>query len=109
MHSFADVPQALIEAQQTDVIAQAMGGPSRYSGKMVVAAHMHVFITEEFFEARSQMLESALVEAGVPEALRVRWLKIDSAFKGRLVKGSVSECQGRYRTEPIGVIQKPAV
>ena len=66
------------------------------------------FITEELFELRTRLLEESLVEVGVPAWLRARWLKIDGAFKGRLVKQSVSECQGRYKTEPIMVIPKPS-
>lgn len=104
---FAGVTQTLIENQQTDFMAQAMGGPSRYSGKLPVPAHRHMFITEELFETRGRLLEESLREAGVPENLAARWLKIDRAFKGRLVKRSESECEGRYKTEPIMVIPKP--
>lgn len=105
---FADVAQTLIEAQQTDFMAQAMGGPSRYCGKLPIPAHRHMFITDELFELRTRLLEESLVEVGVPAWLLARWLKIDGAFKGRLVKQSVSECQGRYKTEPIMVIPKPS-
>lgn len=105
---FADVAQALIEAQQTDFMAQAMGGPARYCGKLPIPAHRHMFITEELFELRTRLLDESLVEAGVAAWLRARWLKIDGAFKGRLVKQSASECQGRYKTEPIMVIPKPS-
>ena len=104
---FAGVTQTVIENQQTDFMAQAMGGPSRYSGKLPVPAHKHMFITEELFEARGRLLEESLREAGVPEDLGARWLKIDRAFKGRLVKRSEAECEGRYKTEPIMVISKP--
>lgn len=105
---FAGVSQILIENQQTDFMAQAMGGPSRYSGKLPVPAHRHMFITEELFETRGQLLEASLIEAGVSTDLRARWLKIDRAFKGRLVKRSEAECEGRYKTEPIMVIPKPS-
>jgi len=104
---FAGVTQTVIENQQTDFMAQAMGGPSRYSGKLPVPAHKHMFITEELFETRGRLLEESLREAGVPEDLGARWLKIDRAFKGRLVKRSAAECEGRYKTEPIMVIPKP--
>ena len=105
---FADVTQTLIEAQQTDFMAQAMGGPSRYCGRLPIPAHRHMFITEELFELRTRLLEESLVEVGVPAWLQARWLKIDGAFKGRLVKQSPSECQGHYKTAPIMVIPTPS-
>ena len=101
---FAEIDQTLIENQQTDFMAQAMGGPARYCGKFPIPAHKHMFITEELFETRGALLEESLEEAGVPEPLAERWLKIDSSFKARLVKKSPSECEGRFKTEAIIVI-----
>jgi len=104
---FADVEQTVIENQQTDFMVQALGGPSRYCGRLPVAAHKHMFITEELFDVRHAMLDESLREARVPDALRLRWLKVDAAFKGRLVKRSVTECEGRFKTEPILIVPKP--
>jgi len=103
---FADIDRKTIETQQTDFMAQAMGGPARYCGKFPIPAHKHMFITAELFEIRHVMLEDSLREAGVPEALAAQWLGIDAAFKARLVKQSPSECEGRFRTDPIIVIPK---
>ena len=103
---FADIDRKTIEAQQTDFMAQAMGGPARYCGKFPIPAHKHMFITAELFETRHVLLEESLREAGVPEALAAQWLKMDAAFKARLVKQSPSECQGRFKTDPIIVIPK---
>ena len=105
---FAEVPQALIEAQQTDFMAQAMGGPSMYCGKFPIPAHKHMFITEELFDTRHALLVESLREAAVPEAAAASWLTIDSAFKARLVKKSPSECEGRFKTDPIVVVPKVA-
>jgi len=104
---FVGVDQKVIENQQTDFMAQALGGPDLYCGKFPVPAHKHMFITEEVFDLRHMLLEQSLREAAVPEPLRTRWLKIDGAFKGRLVKKSVTECEGRYKTEPIVVVPRP--
>lgn len=104
---FAGVDQKVIESQQTDFMAQAMGGPDVYCGKFPVPAHRHMFITEEAFDLRHALLEESLREANVPEALRASWLKIDGAFKGRLVKSRVEECEGRFKTEPILIVPKP--
>jgi len=104
---FAGVAQQLIEDQQSDFMAQAMGGPDRYCGKLPVPAHKHMYITAELFDARHALLAESLREARVPEEAAARWLRIDAAFKGRLVKNSPSECAGRFKTEPIIVVPKP--
>ena len=88
-------------------MTQAMGGPDVYCGKFPVPAHKHLYITAELFEMRSALLDEALREAGVADALRDRWLKIDGAFKGKLVKSSPLACEGRFRTEAVVVIEKP--
>ncbi len=106
-HFFDGVPRSHIEDQQTDFIAQCMGGPEEYQGRMPVHAHSHLFITDELFELRHSMLDASIRECGVPDDLRARWLKIDHAFKRRLVKASPDECVGRYRTEAIRVVPKP--
>lgn len=105
---FLDIDQTTIENQQTDFIAQAMGGPAVYCGKFPVPAHKHMYITAEMFDLRHSLLEAALCEAGITDALRARWLKIDGAFRGSLVKASPAECAGRFNTDPIMVIPKPA-
>jgi hemoglobin len=104
---FVGVPRAVIEGQQTDFIAQCMGGPERYLGRLPAHAHQHMFITDELFELRHAMLDASIRECGVPDPLRLRWLKIDHAFKRRLVKSSPDECQGRYRTEAVVIVPKP--
>lgn len=103
---FTDVPRHVIEDQQTDFMAQTMGGPAQYCGKFPIPAHKHMFITEELFDLRHAMLEASLREAGVPAPLAESWLAIDAAFKPRLVKKSPSECEGRFNTDPILVIPK---
>ncbi len=104
---FDGIDQKVIEDQQTDFMAMAMGGPDRYCGKFPVPAHKHMFITDELFEVRHVLLERSLGDAGVAEPLRSRWLKIDGAFKTRLVKKSVDTCEGRFKTDPVVVVPKP--
>ena len=104
---FAGIERRFIEDQQSDFMAQCMGGPERYLGRAPPYAHQHMFITDELFERRHAMLAASIAEAGVPAPLAARWLKIDRAFKRRLVKSSPTECQGRFRTEPILVVPKP--
>ncbi len=98
---FAGIDQKMIENQQTDFMVQAMGGPERYCGRFPIPAHKHMFITEELFDLRHSLLDESLREVGVPASLRARWLKMDMAFKARLVKRSPTECEGRFRTDEI--------
>lgn len=104
---FTKLNQKLLENQQTDFMSGAMGGPDNYAGKLPVQAHKHMYITAEQFDLRSAILKQSLIEAGVPPELREKWLKIDGAFKGKMVKKSPGECEGRYKTEPILIVEKP--
>ncbi|MEJ2653063.1 MAG: group 1 truncated hemoglobin [Gammaproteobacteria bacterium] len=81
--------QSSIEKRQTRFMAVKMGADIPYLGKEMKMAHRQMFITEEVFELRSQLLREALEEAGVPMALAKRWLKIDSAFGCQIVKKSI--------------------
>ena len=83
------------------------GGPSVYKGRMPRYAHQHMYVTEEAFMTRHAILEQSLIEAGVSEDHRARWLRYDMGLKLALVKASQDECVGRYRDEPIVVVRKP--
>ena len=52
-------------------------------------AHRQMYITEELFDLRHQILKESLREVRVPEELARRWLKIDYAFKRKVVKDSI--------------------
>jgi hemoglobin len=86
---FAGHSQEAIENRQTAFMAEKMGGPVEYWGKEMKYAHEAMFITRELFEVRHGLLEESLREAGVPEELRERWLRIDSAFMKHIVKDSI--------------------
>ncbi len=104
---FVGVPRPHLEAQQTDFMAGIFGGPKIYGGRPPQSAHIHMFITEEVFFTRHILLEEALDEAGVRPDLKERWLGHDMGMKKALVKDDVSECEGRYKNEPIIVVEKP--
>lgn len=105
---FADISQETIENQQTDFMAQAMGGPDKYCGAFPIPAHQHMNITPELFEHRHALLTEALKEAGVPDEHAAAWLKIDGAFKSGLVKKSPADCKRRFATDEILDYPKPA-
>lgn len=105
---FADVKQEVIESQQTDFMAQVMGGPEKYLGKYPIPAHKHMMITEELFEVRTQLLIEAMNEAGVPKNLQEAWMKFDTAFKKGIVKSKIEDCQKRYNTDEIVNFPNPS-
>lgn len=105
---FEDIDQGVLEEQQTDFQIQITGGPPKYCGKLPVAAHKHMFITEEIYMHRHELLRQSLVEAEIEPALRDEWLAIDLSFKRALIKRSPDECQKRYATDEIIIVKKPA-
>lgn len=104
---FAGTERKFIEGQQTDFMSSVMGGPENYYRKRPQEAHRHMMITEELFELRSSLLRDALKECNVPEAESVEWLKIDHAFKGKLVKNNREECVPQYVSQGILAFEKP--
>lgn len=97
-----------LEVQQNDFMADLFGdSPKRYGGRFPMNAHQHLFITEEVFMIRHDLLAESITEAGVSDELKARWLGYDMGMKGAIVKGAVDECEGRYRTEKVIVVPKP--
>lgn len=105
---FEHIDQELIEDQQTDFLMRAMGGPSLYCGKLPVAAHKNMFISAELFDLRHELLAESLAEAGVSEASKVRWLRIDAAFRGKITKRSPNECERAFATDEPLIFADPA-
>ena len=104
---FEGVPRPHLEYQQTGFLAAAFGGPWMYGGRPIDTAHLPMFITEEVFMLRHDILGQSLIEAGVRPDLRERWLAYSMKTERALVKASIGECAGRHKTEPIFVVAKP--
>ena len=100
--------QAHIEAQQTDFMLGAFGGPKTYSGRMPSDAHPHIFVDESMWQLRETFLRQAFAETRLPEELQEKWLRIDEAFKPSIVKRSVADCKKRYVTDAIIAPPDPA-
>lgn len=98
---FKNTKQSVIESQQVDFMTGALGGPKIYAGRMPLDAHTHLFITEELFDLRQQLLKETFVEENAPQELVDRWLKIDEAFRSQIIKKSPDDCFGRWKTEEI--------
>ena len=97
-----------LEVQQTEFMIGLFGGTKVYGGRAPMRAHQHLFITEEVFMLRHDMLAKSLIEAKVPTEHHERWLQIDMSMKSAIIKKTVDECEGRYRTEEIIVVPKPS-
>ncbi len=104
---FKDVTQEFITSQQTDFITGAAGGPSKFSGRMPSNAHPHMFITEELYDLRTQLLKEAMQEVNAPIELQDFWLKLDESFKNKIVKNSLSECEKRFTTDELLIFENP--
>lgn len=104
---FKEVKQEVIEEQQVDFMTASLGGPRVYLGKLPVPAHKHMMISEELFYVRKDLLNQAMDEVGVSEELRERWNAIDEAFKNKIVKNDISECEKRFNTDEIMFFENP--
>lgn len=98
---FKHTKQSTIESQQVDFMTQALGGPKIFCGRNPTDAHLHINIHEEVFQARKKFLIEAFEEVNAPQELRDRWLKIDEAFKGAMMKKSVADCKKRWASDEI--------
>ena len=96
-----------LEAQQTDFMVGAFGGPKTYAGRSPADAHPHIFIDESMWQLRETLLREAFTETCLPQDMQEKWLRIDEAFKLRIVKHSVADCQGRYKADPIIALPDP--
>jgi len=106
-HYFVRQDQTLIERQQTHFMAEKMGGPKAYVGKLPRQTHIHMYITEELFDVRHELLRQSLIEAGVPSELMERWLRIDYAFKRLIVDESLEAFHENYTFKQRINVPKP--
>jgi hemoglobin len=104
---FLERDQELLENQQTDFMTANMGGGKIYFGKLPKPTHKHMFISEELFDLRNEILRESMEICRVPKNLAEHWLKIDYAFKHSLVKKDIGECEKRYFTDEIIIAPKP--
>lgn len=106
---FVSINQKVIESQQNDFMGQSFGGKSYYLGKLPIAAHKHMLITEDLFILRTKLLTESLIEARVsPEHIEM-WLKVDGAFKHAIVKKGISDCVKRFATDELECHENPDI
>lgn len=106
---FKEIDQGVIENQQSDFMAQAMGGPQNYCGAFPIPAHQHMNISEELFELRHELLKESLLEAGLSSPHAESWLKIDAAFRKGIVKKSLADCKPRFASDDVLDFPNPKI
>lgn len=98
---FQKIDQEIITSQQVDFMTSALGGGQVYCGQLPVVAHQQMNISEELYDLRTDLLTQSLDEAKASADLKEKWLRIDLAFKGAIVKKSVHDCKKRFFTDEI--------
>jgi len=102
--------QEAIENRQTSFMAVKMGGDVTYMGKEPKMAHRAMYITQELFDLRTELLRESLMEVGLSEDLIERWIKIDNAFKNQIVKDSIEDFyKNTWKYEKRKIIPKGGV
>lgn len=72
-------------AKQKSFLTVAFGGPNSYSGKDMRAAHAHMRLTEEHFDAVMENLGGTLKELNVPDALIAEAARIALSVKDEVL------------------------
>ena len=67
-HFFDTVDMEAQHSKQKAFLTMAFGGPNNYSGKDMRAAHKHLNLTEEHFNAVAENLVGTLQELDVPQS-----------------------------------------
>ena len=104
---FLAIPQEHIENQQIDFMQKVLGGTNVYVGKTPPATHNHMFIPNELFDIRKQLLIEAFEETQADAELVEKWLALDESFRRLIINESANECAPRFKTDPILNFTKP--
>ncbi len=104
---FKVVDQKFITEQQVDFMLQAMSGIKRYRGRNPSDAHPHIFVNEEMWRLREKYLVRAFEKLDCPEDIRQRWLKIDEAFKAKIVMTDPAQCRRRFTHDELVIVPDP--
>lgn len=99
---FRNIDQEIITTQQTDFMVQNFGGPKRYCGRMPKDAHPQVWVNEEIWQYRENLLKEAFRRINTPHDIQEKWLKIDNAFKHVIINSAgVEQCTPRDKIDEI--------
>ena len=98
---FVNISQQHIEDQQVDFMQKVLGGENNYIGKSPPTAHRHIFIPNELFDMRRQLLLDTFRETNTHPELIDMWLTLDESFRRILVNQSPTECKPRHNNDAI--------
>jgi len=104
---FIEIPQQHIEDQQVDFMQKVLGGENCYVGKAPPISHTHMFIPNELFDIRKQLLIESFNETNAHAEMIEKWLNLDESFRRVLVNKSPAECKRRFANDPILNFDKP--
>lgn len=105
---FRNIKQEIITSQQIEFMIQSLGGPKMYCGRSPKDAHPQVWVNEEIWQYREELLLKAMNKLNAPEELKNTWLKIDEAFKNVIInRGGPEECTLRDKADEIIYEPKP--
>jgi truncated hemoglobin YjbI len=74
-----------IVEQQVIFTCSFLGGPQRYMGKSLPAAHAGLPLLPGHFDRRHWLLRETLVAHGVPDDVRRVWLDIDEGLRSSVL------------------------
>lgn len=84
--------QAAIAAQQTDFVRGMLGGPPKYKGRSLEAAHRGLPLRPAHFARRLKILEEVLSDFNVPDDCRTQWIELERALKDK-IRPTLTSCQ----------------
>ena len=82
---FTGVDQVALRGHQVDLLVDVAGGPRRYTGRALAAAHHGLNITDADFDRVLGHLNAALVEAGAEDGTIRGVLTAIEARRGEVV------------------------
>lgn len=89
-----------IVRHETEHASLHLGGPLRYQGRPIAAAHRPLRIHAGHFRRRLALLRTVLRERGVDEAIVARWVARDEAL--RPVVTGEGDCVGPMPSDAAG-------
>ncbi len=84
-HYFDGIKMERLMSHQTSFISKALGGPDKYEGRDLVAAHKGFNISDPDFLEMAELLEEALEEAGVEAADVASIIAVITSLKDQVV------------------------
>jgi hemoglobin len=80
-HFFFQSDITHITSQQTNFVTAMLGGPLKYSGKSLRAAHAPFAIRPAHFARRQVLMREVLTDLGLKTDLINAWLDLEDQFK----------------------------